>query len=127
VSAEAVVRTLYTKVGEGNFEGVLSLLADDAVFVQATSLPFGGEWRGKTGFTEMARRIVSAWPGFAATPRAFFANGQDQVAVLASLNGEALDMDMIELWTVVGDRIARCQPFYFDAAAAARTAKDQKS
>lgn len=65
--------------------------------------------------------------GFSSDPRAFLGDGGDRVAVLVSLSASGFAMDMIELWTVIDGKITRCQPFYFDAAAAARTAKDLQS
>jgi uncharacterized protein len=127
VSAELSVRALYDHVAAGDFNSVTQMLDDDVVFVQADSLPFGGEWRGTSGFAEMAARITAAWPGFAAAPRTFFSNGDAQVAVLTRLSGDGIDMDMMELWTVVANRITRCQPFYFDTAAAVQSAKEYRS
>jgi len=127
MSAESVVRDLYARIAVGDFPGVVELLSEDVVFVQAASLPFGGEWRGHDGFVRMAERITAAWPGFQAAPRVFLESGSGEVAVVVQLTGDGLDMPMIELWTVSGDRITRCQPFYFDTGAAARTARDVQS
>lgn len=127
MNAELVVRALYDQVAVGDIESVVELLDDNAIFVQAGSLPFGGEWRGATGFRDMAKRISAAWPGFAATPQDFFSNGDSKVAVLTSLTGNGLNMNMMELWTVFSNRITRCQPFYFDTAAAVQTAQDDRS
>lgn len=127
MSAELIVRALYDHVAAGDFNSVTQLLDEGVVFIQADSLPFGGEWRGRSGFAEMAARITAAWPGFAAAPRAFFTNGDMQVAVLTRLSGDGIDMDMIELWTVAANRITRCQPFYFDTAIAVQSAKEYRS
>lgn len=127
MSAELSVRALYDHVAAADLDSVTQLLDEDVVFIQAHSLPFGGEWRGKSGFAEMAARINVAWPGFTAAPRAFFSNGDAQVAVLTRLSGDGNDMDMMELWTVVANRITRCQPFYFDTAAAVHSAKEYRS
>lgn len=121
--AETVVRTIYAKVAAADFEGVLSLLADDAKFVQAEGLPFGGRFVGHAGFSEMAGRIVAAWPGFAVKAEAFLSDGEDRVVVVTQLSGQGLHMPMLELWTVRDGLVTQCQPFYFDTAAAARTAR----
>jgi hypothetical protein len=47
-----------------------------------------------------------------------------QVIVHTRITGEGLDMDMLELWTLRADFIVACQPFYFDAGLAARTARE---
>jgi uncharacterized protein len=124
VSAHTVVRQLYEYVASGNIPAVIGMLDEDAVFVQAPSLPFGGEWHGPEGFLQMAEKIGASWPGFQAIPRSFFPNESGEVAVHVSLTGQGLAMDMMELWTVRDDKIVRCQPFYFDAAVAARTAEE---
>jgi uncharacterized protein len=124
MSAETVVRDLYAKVAASDFKGLLSLLADDCEFVQAESLPFGGIYRGHAGFLKMAEQIGIAWPNFGVQPLAFLGGGGDQVVVRTVLTGKGLQMDMLELWQVRGSKIIRCQPFYFDAAAAAQSAKE---
>ena len=122
--AEKIVRQIYGYVASGEFDAVLALLARDAHFEQAASLPFGGRYVGREGFTNMASRIVAAWPGFAVEPEAFMSNGAELVVVKTRLQGRGLDMPMLELWTVRDDVVAACQPFYFDTAVAAATAKE---
>jgi uncharacterized protein len=124
VSAETVVRDLYARVAASDFPGLLSLLADDCEFVQAASLPFGGIYRGHAGFLKMAEQISAAWPNFGVQPITFLGDGGDEVVVRTALTGKGLQMDMLELWQVRGRKIVRCQPFYFDAAAAAQSAKE---
>lgn len=121
-TAEAVVRELYAKVAAGDFPGVLSLLADDAEFVQAAGLPFGGRYVGPAGFSDMASKILSAWPGFAVKPEAFLSDGEGRVVVVTELSGQGLCMPMLELWTVQQGLVRKCQPFYFDTAEASRSA-----
>jgi uncharacterized protein len=118
----AVVRELYARVARNDFDGVLALLADDAEFIQADSLPVGGRYVGRDGFMQMAQRIVAAWPGFAVAPVSFMSDGAGRVVVLTELSGQGLGMPMMELWTLHGGKVVRCQPFYFDSAAAARGA-----
>jgi uncharacterized protein len=122
-TAEAVVRQIYAHVAEADFAAATALMADDVTVTQAEALPFGGRWRGKQAFAEMAERIVAAWPGFTVRPVAFLADGGERVAVLAQLRGDGLAMDMLELWTVREGRVVACQPFYFDTAAAASAAR----
>jgi uncharacterized protein len=114
----AVMRTVYERVAAGNIPGVLALMADDVVVTQAASLPFGGTWRGRQGFIDMATRIVGAWPGFAVEPLAFLSDGRERVVVWARLKGQGLDMEMMEMWVVRSGLVTACQPFYFDTAAA---------
>jgi uncharacterized protein len=61
---ELLVRELYRLVGIGDFNSAMALMSNDIIVIQADSLPFGGIWRGKEGFAEMAGRIIAAWPGF---------------------------------------------------------------
>ncbi len=118
ISAENIVRELYARISAGDFTGAQALFADDVIFVQAASLPFGGQYKGRDGFASMAERIVASWPGFAVQPVAFFTDDADQVVVRTDLKGQGLDMPMLELWQVENGRITRCQPFYFDTAIA---------
>lgn len=117
-TAEAVVRDLYARVAVKDFDGVMSLFAEDVEFIQADSLPCGGRYVGRDGFAAMAARIFAAWPGFAVKAVAFMSDGAERVVVLTDLSGRGLEMPMLELWTVEGGEIKQCQPFYFDTAAA---------
>lgn len=128
LSPLAVIRAIYDRVAEG---GDVSAYLDDAiVVVQAQSLPFGGIWQGHDGFAQMARRIYQAWPDFQVEPLAFYADG-DVVLVETVVRGNTasrspLNQPMIERWRVVAGRAVECQPFYFDAAAAASSANPVK-
>lgn len=121
-SADSIVRELYAHVGAGRFEAVLALLAEDVEFVQAATLPCGGTYRGHAGFQEMAGKIIAAWPGFTVKAKHFLSDGLDTVVVTTQLTGQGLDMPMLELWTVIQGKVARCQPFYFDTKIAAQGA-----
>jgi uncharacterized protein len=123
MNAEATVRALYDRIGRGDIAAALTLIAADAEFVQAGSLPFGGTWTGRDGFQRMAAGIFAAWPEFTAAPRTYLTGGAEHVAVLARLTAKGLDMDMLELWQVREGQIVRCQPFYFDTAAAVAKAQ----
>jgi uncharacterized protein len=112
-----IIRNVYDRVAAGDFPGLLDLMADDLVVTQAASLPFGGTWRGKQGFTDMAERILGTWPGFAVEPMAFLSDGHERVVVWARLSGQGLAMQMMEMWVVRDSLVRACQPFYFDTAA----------
>jgi uncharacterized protein len=123
-AALTVVQAFYGHVMAGNVPAAMALVADEVQVLQAASLPFGGTWTGRTGFTDMAGRIATAWPGFQLEPKAWLAEGEERVGVLARMRGRGLDMDLLELWHVRDGRIVTCQPFYFDAGLAARSAQE---
>ncbi|QJR37501.1 nuclear transport factor 2 family protein [Gemmatimonas groenlandica] len=62
LSAVAIVREIYAAVAAGDFEAVLTRLHDDVPVHVAASLPFGGTWRGKAGFQDMAARPCDHLP-----------------------------------------------------------------
>lgn len=126
LSPLAVIRAIYDRVAEG---GDVSGYLDEGIsVVQAPSLPFGGTWQD--GFAQMARRIYQAWPDFQVEPQAFYADG-DVVLVETLVQGNTacrspLNQPMIERWRVIAGRAVECQPFYFDAAAAASSTNPVK-
>jgi uncharacterized protein len=123
-AALATVRAFYGHVSAGDVPAALALAGEQVLVQQADSLPFGGSWHGRAGFADMAGRIAAAWPGFQVEAKAWLADGEEHVAVLARMRGRGLDMDLLELWQVRHGRIVSCQPFYFDAGLAARTAQE---
>lgn len=124
LDALAVVRKIYELVAQGDAAGITPFIAPEFVATQAASLPFGGDWRGREGFAKMGAAIYAAWPDFKVEPEQFLADG-DTVLVRTRVKGGegALDQPMIERWRIVGGHAAECQPYYFDAAAAAASAK----
>lgn len=126
-----VIRAIYDGVARGDWTGVEARLDPNIVVLQSPDLPFAGEWSGLAGFKALGARIFECWPDFQVKPLAFFGHGET-VLVTTRLSGrhrptaEALDQDMIELWTVRSGRAVRCQPFYFAPSAAMRSTADSE-
>lgn len=124
VTPIAVVQRIYACIANGDLASAAMLLAPNFVAVQASALPFAGEWRGSEGFAAMGAALLATWPDFTVVPQRFFID-DDVVLVLARVRGAdgKLDQPLIEYWRVAHDRALECRPFYFDAAAAAATAQ----
>ncbi len=73
-TAEVVVHDRDARVAVKDFDGVMSLLAEDVEFIQANSLPRGRRYAGRDGFAAMAARILAAGPGFALKAVAFMSD-----------------------------------------------------
>lgn len=117
-----IVRKTYEAVAVGDLQTVLDHLAETVVCQQASSLPYGGTYTGKSGFQAMGAAIFATWSGFQSTPEAFIAS-DDYVVVLATMTGVAsgtgkpLDMPLAEVWRLREEKVIEIRPFYWDTQA----------
>jgi uncharacterized protein len=121
VDALHVVRTFTAALGAGEIRTCLGLLADDIVFAEAASLPFGGDWVGKDGFKALLKAVARDFD-VRLDPAAVDAAGE---AVLARMygtftsrkTGRAMPMQVLDLYTVRDGLVTRVDVYYKDSRA----------
>ncbi len=109
--------------GEGaSFSGIAATLDPDVVLHQSPDLPWGGTFRGHAGYENWARQMSRAFDTLAVKDACSFADG-DTVVITCRLvtrsrvTGETLDLPMVQVVRVRGDRIIAFQPFYWNVPA----------
>lgn len=125
----AVVRKFVDGLRAGDIAGCLDLVHDDLVFVEAPSLPFGGEYVGKDGLVQMLRAVSGQFRVKLGTPE--LVAGEEFVAV--RVNGtmtsrstdRSMPMDVVDLYRLREGRIARVDVYYKDTAAVVELAEPQ--
>ena len=101
-----------------DFTAMAATLDPGVVLHQSPDLPWGGEFAGHAGYEDWARRMSAAFARLEVRDRRFFAEG-DTVVVTCRLvtrsraTGETLDLPMVQVVRVSGDRIAEFRPFYW--------------
>lgn len=52
---------MYAAVHAGDWDGVADFMADDFVIYEPTSLPYGGEWRGRDALQRLYAHVMGYW------------------------------------------------------------------
>lgn len=93
-------------------------IAEDCVVHEATSLPFGGQWRGPEGFVELMRTIQRTFANFRFTPAAIVTDHQEQLAFRGRVSGDTphgrFDIPFVEYWTCRNGKVCEAFAMWFD-------------
>lgn len=54
-------RAMYAEVATGNWSAVAGYMADDFVIHEPSSLPYGGEWRGRDALQKLYAHVMGYW------------------------------------------------------------------
>ncbi|MEQ8309979.1 MAG: nuclear transport factor 2 family protein [Sphingopyxis sp.] len=54
-------RAMYAEVAKGNWRAVAGYMADDFVIHEPSSLPYGGEWRGRDALQKLYAHVMGYW------------------------------------------------------------------
>ena len=114
------VKQFYDLLGQSNMEQALTLLDKDFILSQANSLPYGGEFRGRTGIKDFFGRFFRYWQTFQSKDVAYYTDQSIVFAVSTatgrSHEGKVVEMPMVQIYEVSDGKIKSAKPFYFDTA-----------
>lgn len=102
-----------------SFDGIGATLHPDVQLHQSPDLPWGGEWHGYEGFKGWSVEMSRHFDVVDVQDAQFLTTG-NQVVVLCTLTtrsratGETLSAPMVQVVTVVDDRITEFRPFYWN-------------
>ncbi|WP_131767396.1 nuclear transport factor 2 family protein [Candidatus Protofrankia californiensis] len=107
----------------GDIETCLSLVADDLLFSEASSLAFGGDWEGKDGLVGVLRAVGRDYRVRLDAPQVSAAGDRVLVRVSGTIaarsTGRMIPLDVVDLYDVRDGLIRRVDVFYKDTAAVA--------
>lgn len=121
---------LYTAGAQGDFATVIGLLDPEVEIIEPEGLPFGGTYRGVSGFQQALAAIAGTFADFQAIPEHYLA-GEDHVAVLTRVSarlvatGAPITMPVVDFWRVRAGKIVQLRPFYWDTAEVLRAGELQ--
>lgn len=104
----------------GDIDDVMTILSDDIVVHEPTSVPYAGDHRGKQAFLGLQQQFVGVWDLPDGVELEILPAGDDRVLVLvdgtaiARATGEGYRLRIAEVYTVTDGRIASIEVFYFD-------------
>jgi ketosteroid isomerase-like protein len=120
-----MIEHLYALTNTGQWADVADCLTDDFRISEADSLPYGGEYLGKSALQDLYTRVFAYWDDASLEIRDIAISEGHAIALLSlhatsRFNGERLGMPLCEVFHLRGDRICGITPYYFDTAAIAR-------
>jgi|JI10StandDraft_1071094.scaffolds.fasta_scaffold452439_1 acetyl esterase len=114
-----IAQKLYQLALTGDFKTVESMVTDDFIIYEASTLPFAGTYRGKGALQELFVKVGGMLKLKDLKFRGFMTSGDD-VAVLIDLiadrGGEDERISIVEVARFRGPLICELKPFYFDSA-----------
>lgn len=111
----------YLTEGAG-FEEMARYLAPDVVMHQASSLPYGGQWRGHEGIRGFLAAMGNSWDGLWFDEQQFLSE-DDRIVVYSSgklrarRTGRILETSLLQWIRFSDGLIAEFRPYYHDTSA----------
>ncbi len=106
-----------------DFATVAATLHPDCLIRQPAALPYGGEWRGHTGFEAWMRSFRATWsalsvrdPQVFLTQEAAVVFSRSHVYATARMSGLRTDWPLLQQIEVRDGLILMLQPFHWDTA-----------
>ncbi|WP_156681281.1 nuclear transport factor 2 family protein [Sphingomonas profundi] len=119
-TARQVVDDAYEALfARDDLDGFLADFDDASELVEATSLPYGGTFRGKAAIKAAIQNVFGYWRDFAYTIDAI-ADGEEYViaygrfSATATTTGTRIDIPLAEVWRIRSGKVALCSPLYSD-------------
>ena len=116
----AMVRHAYDCMRTADLDGLLAMIADDAVLTQDPALPWGGRFVGRDGVATFAITLVSTIDSVV-TVEAMYRAGEQVVqygrtAGTVRATGSSFDIPECHIWTIRDGRVV-AMDFYIDTPA----------
>ena len=111
----------YLGPGGGDFSEVAATLDPDCVIFQPASLPYGGEWRGHSGFEAWMKAFAEQWSSLQVKDSELYPNGdvivsKSHVYAVAKSTGRDADWPLLQFFRVRNGKIVELRPFHWDTA-----------
>jgi ketosteroid isomerase-like protein len=118
---ERTLARFYAHYRNGDWAGMAGLTSPEAVWRQAESLPWAGEWHGLDGFAAMMKRMDECLAlSVTATRLSPCGTGvlvEVEAAFASRSTGREIPMTVVELYRVGDGQVFGADAFYFDTHA----------
>jgi len=115
-------KAMYAAVARGEWDVVADFMSDDLVIHEPTSLPYGGEWRGRDALQKLYAHVMGYWEDPAVKWQELVGGEKYAVALLhftvtAKSSGKRFETHIAEV-TEFDDagKMASMRIHYFDTA-----------
>jgi ketosteroid isomerase-like protein len=123
-TALQVAKDAYAALFDRNdLDGFLADFDDVSELTEASSLPYGGTFRGRAAIKAGILNVFGYWKEFAFTIKTITHNDDyviayGQFSATSTATGKKIDMPLAELWHVANGKVLLCSPIYSDTKAA---------
>lgn len=121
----ALAREAYESFMRGDIAKFTDAFTDDTLVIEAESLPYGGEYRGASGWLTMLDRINDVWRDLSIVIDNVSGDGNMAVVcgfltATGKATGMTVTMRLVEIWTFENGKLAKMEVVYGDTALARR-------
>lgn len=115
-------RAMYDHVGRGEWDRVAEFMAEDFVIHEPSSLPYGGEWRGRDALQRLYAEVMCYWLDPSVEWQELVGGDRHAVALLkltatAPESGRRFSQHIAEVTSFAADgKMASMRIHYFDTA-----------
>lgn len=119
-----IVKIMLENGHAGRWDIVRPYVSDSIVLHVPEGLPFGGDYRGWQGYTDVLKAIGGFFSEIKGGPREFAAVGQ-KVIVTGRLscriakNGKPISFPLTDIWELRDGKVVEITAFYYDTKAIA--------
>jgi ketosteroid isomerase-like protein len=121
MTAAEILGSVYQCMGQGDWDGVEALLADDFTIVEPESLPYGGLWKGKDALQRLHPAVMQHFDNPEPVIKEVI-GGQVWASVIVDFTvtskktGRRFTQTVSEVGRVENGKLAELQIHYFDTA-----------
>lgn len=122
-----VIESAYEAIlGRGHIDDFLEHFAEDAVMIEADSLPYAGTYKGKAAIRAGLESVFPYYTSFSYTPEVLTANGPWVIAygtfaITSAKTGKSIAFKLAEVSKVENGKITLIHPVYSDTKALLET------
>jgi len=122
------VLSLYKATGKGDWEKAATLMTEDILIREASTLPFAGEYRGIAAMRELFAKVVST--GVIGVDMHQATAGGDWVVVLLDLlypGDPPVRAPLAEAFRLRDGKVCEIVPYYFDSDVLTKAAAGRRT
>lgn len=119
-STRQIVDDAYAAIlGRGDIDAFLLDFADDALMVEAASLPYGGTFTGPAAIKAAIARVFDYWTDFSFTIEHIvygdsYVMAYGEFSATSNKSKTRVSMPLAEVWRIEGGKVVMVSPIYSD-------------
>jgi len=108
----------------GNLDAFCDYFDDETVMHEATSLPYGGTYKGREAIKAGIQNVFGYFSAFGYDVHQITSGGDYVIAygtfsATSAKSGKSVSFPLAEVWKIVDGRVKLVEPVYFDTKAVA--------
>lgn len=122
-----IVKDAYAASARGEPQGFTASFTDETEIHEATSLPYGGVYKGIDSFPTLIGKVLQVFSSLKFTKDHIIASGDHVISwgtldLTGKASGKSVTIPLVEIWTIVDGKTQKLEVVYGDTAAALQAA-----